>query len=253
MMRRPVEPNAPCAQQPRVGTGARECARPSGVATADVRGLTLGRTRTRAHTHGRVALVVVSLDPSPVVAARETLVGDLSDPPCVVANGRFDDPSSEAIAATLIPRSSRSATSVRITPGDRFGRVRRLSPAESTGYPQDDAAGSSNGKTPVSGTGYRGSSPCPAASSASCQAATRTGRGSRLFAGFSRGRVKTVALRRPASARAASAGPVLARQYPGYRRAGRFERRVAALALLGESEVDASAGSVQRLLRDHLS
>ena len=31
------------------------------------------------------------------------------------------------------------------------------------GYPADLSAGSSNGKTPASGAGYRGSSPCPAA------------------------------------------------------------------------------------------
>jgi hypothetical protein len=128
-----------------------------------VPGIRAETERASAVSYG-VPLVVVPLDRRPVVPTGESRISRLAQPPRVVADRRLCDVEFERDVGMLSPRSIPSATRSRITPDGYRGPRRRLSGSALTGYPQPIVAGSSNGKTPVSGTGYRGSSPCPAAS-----------------------------------------------------------------------------------------
>ena len=109
----------------------------------------------------RVPCVVVALYLDRVVATCESLICQHAETPSVVANGRFHE--------AEVRGNRRDRVTARQPLGDGLpgdaGRICRTSPRyvgfPHGGYAQTSIGGSSNGKTPASGAGYRGSSPCP--------------------------------------------------------------------------------------------
>jgi hypothetical protein len=115
----------------------------------------------------RVPVVVIDLDGRPVVAPGESGISGSTESSRVVADRRLGDVElgrdrGDAHSA-LKPLGHQLTHDPRRMLWPRSAVVAFRTHGLCSGT---STAGSSNGKTPVSGTGYRGSSPCPAASSA---------------------------------------------------------------------------------------